>query len=67
MRVVTALCLGMCAAALALIRRPSPDRRRRIIAAVLAAMVGLVGLLTVWVYVVDLGHGHEAIPAGAPC
>jgi PAS domain S-box-containing protein len=66
MRVITLICLGMCTAALALIRRPSLDRRRRRVAMALGAAVGLVGLLTVCSYVVDLRAGHETSRGGAP-
>ncbi|HVP13003.1 MAG TPA: PAS domain S-box protein [Phycisphaerae bacterium] len=66
MKVITALCMVLCAAELALLQK-SPQRGRKLILLYAPAMlVCLVGLLTIVVYAIEMSAGQEASLAKAP-
>src|ERR1035437_10187312 len=59
MRVVTAICFLLCAAALICLRPKAPNRWRVVLSRICGIAVIVVGLLSVTAWLVELAAGHE--------
>ena len=59
MRVVTAICFLLCAGALTCLRPETPSRRRIIFSRICGVAAGVIGLVSVAVWVVELATGQE--------
>jgi len=66
MRVITALCLALSAIELAILQKSPPSFRKSIVSQAPAILVGLVGLLTIAVYAINMVKGQEASLEKAP-